>query len=389
MEQVGIDLRVQGRHAAQQDLQAVSRDLDALDGDLRDLSGDADRTAREFDAALRDFAEASRAMETRVGADLDGVGRDLRGLGDDADRARREVNQAFDDMGRGVELDGEGGMLARMGLSAGAWAGAGAAAAAAFIAAAHEGVQRDATDDLRAAAAGAFAPDVRAEFDQAIDQVYEGGWGDGYDDATRGVALARQVTFGMNLDMVEVQQVAEAGLALASIYDTDVAEVLRGASNLAKTTGTLPAAGFDHVTEIGVARLAREGTDVTVVTWGAALLQVTEIAAALAERGIEVEIIDPRWLDRASFDRETVLESVGRTGALIIAEDAQRTLSMGNQILDYLYPDLHALLRTAPLRVTAQDAYSPVSKPLEAFVNIQDADIEAAIVAAASSKETS
>ncbi len=158
---------------------------------------------------------------------------------------------------------------------------------------------------------------------------------------------------------------------------------------LAKTTGTLPAAGFDHVTEIGVARLAREGSDVTVVTWGAALLQVTEIAAALAERGIEVEIIDPRWLDRASFDREAVLESVGRTGALIIAEDAQRTLSMGNQILDYLYPDLHALLRTAPLRVTAQDAYSPVSKPLEAFVNIQDADIEAAIVAAASSKETS
>ena len=78
-----------------------------------------------------------------------------------------------------------------------------------------------------------------------------------------------------------------------------------------------------------------------------------------------------------------MLDSVARTGALVLAEEAQRTLSMGNQILDYLYPELHALLRTAPLRVTGQDVYSPVSKPLEAAVHLQDADIEAAIVAAA------
>jgi pyruvate/2-oxoglutarate/acetoin dehydrogenase E1 component len=157
---------------------------------------------------------------------------------------------------------------------------------------------------------------------------------------------------------------------------------------LAKTTGVLPAAGFDHVCEISRARLARHGKDVTVVTWGAAALRVTELAAGLAERGIEVEIVDPRWLDRASFDRETVLESVGRTAALVIAEDAQRTLSMGGHILDYLYPDLHALLRAAPLRVTGQDAYSPVSKPLEAYVHIQDADIVAAITAAARRNES-
>ena len=75
-----------------------------------------------------------------------------------------------------------------------------------------------------------------------------------------------------------------------------------------------------------------------------------------------------------------MLESVGRTGALVIAEDAQHTLSMGARILDYLQPNLHALLRTAPLRVSGLDAYSPVSKPLETFVHIQDADIRAAIM---------
>ena len=157
---------------------------------------------------------------------------------------------------------------------------------------------------------------------------------------------------------------------------------------LAKMTGVLPVAGLDHVCEIGKARVARPGRDVTVVTWGHALLRVSEVAETLAARGLEVEIIDPRWLDGPSFPRGAVLDSVGRTGGLVIAEDAQRTLSMGARILDYLQPDLHPLLRGAPLRVTGQDAYSPVSKPLEAFVHLQDADIEAAIITAASSKET-
>ena len=158
---------------------------------------------------------------------------------------------------------------------------------------------------------------------------------------------------------------------------------------LAKTTGALPAAGFDHVTPIGTARRVRAGSDVTLLTWGYASLGAAKVAAALAEGGIETEIIDPRWLDRASFDRDTVLESVSRTGSLVIAEDAQLSLSMGHRILDYLYPELHDLLRTAPQRVTGQDVYSPVSRPLESFVHIQDADIEAAIVAAAEASRPS
>jgi 2-oxoisovalerate dehydrogenase E1 component len=152
---------------------------------------------------------------------------------------------------------------------------------------------------------------------------------------------------------------------------------------LAKTTGVLPAAGFDHVTPIGKARLARAGSDVTVVSWGYGLLRVMEVVQGLAARGIEVEVIDPRWLDRASFDRASVLGSLTRTGALVIVEDARRSDSMGSQILDYILPEAFELLRTAPLRVTGQDAYSPVSKPLETHVHVQDADIESALVTAA------
>ena len=55
----------------------------------------------------------------------------------------------------------------------------------------------------------------------------------------------------------------------------------------------------------------RAGADVTVVAWGHALHRVLAIAERLArEQGISVEVIDPRWLDRASFDRATVLASV-------------------------------------------------------------------------------
>ena len=156
---------------------------------------------------------------------------------------------------------------------------------------------------------------------------------------------------------------------------------------LAKTTGVLPSAGFDHVVPFGVARLVRPGRDVTALTWGYAATRVAEIAGLLADEGIDVEIIDPRWLDEPGFPRAAVLESLGRTGALVIAEDAQHTHSMGPRILDYLQPDLHRLLRVAPLRVTGLDAYSPVSKPLETFVHIQDHDIRAALVSAAGHRD--
>ena len=124
---------------------------------------------------------------------------------------------------------------------------------------------------------------------------------------------------------------------------------------------------MDLVIPPGSSRLVRAGTDVTVVTWGHALHKVVPIAERLEADGISVEIIDPRWLDRASFDREGVLEAVGRTGALVIVEDSLRSFSMGGPILDFLFPDL----------------FSPVSKPLESYVHVRDADIEAAITTAA------
>ena len=153
---------------------------------------------------------------------------------------------------------------------------------------------------------------------------------------------------------------------------------------LIKTTAALPPGGIDHVIPPGTSRLVRAGRDVTVVAWGYGLQRVTAAAERLEGEGISVEIIDPRWLDRASFDRTAVLASVARTGALVIVEDAQHSLSMGSQILDYLLPDLFGHLHAAPLRVTGEDVYSPVSKPLETYVHLRDENIDQAIRTAAS-----
>jgi 2-oxoisovalerate dehydrogenase E1 component len=158
---------------------------------------------------------------------------------------------------------------------------------------------------------------------------------------------------------------------------------------LLKRSGPLPPAGYDHVVRLGSGRLARGGRDVTVVAWGHTLHRVLAIAGSLsAEEGIEVEVIDPRWLDKASFDRSLVIASVARTGALVVVEDATRSHSMGAAIIDDLLPDLFGSLRTAPLRVTGADVYTPVSKPLEAAVNLCDEPVVDAIVRAARAART-
>jgi 2-oxoisovalerate dehydrogenase E1 component len=152
---------------------------------------------------------------------------------------------------------------------------------------------------------------------------------------------------------------------------------------LSKLSAPLPRAGFDYVVPPGCARLVCGGTDVTVLSWSWALTRVMPIVDRLRARGLSVEVIDPRWLDKASFDRATVLESVSRTGALVIVEDAMRSHSMGPQILDYLMPDLFDSLRAAPSRVTGEDVFAPVSEPLETQVLLRDEAIETAVVAAA------
>ncbi|MBX5462732.1 MAG: alpha-ketoacid dehydrogenase subunit beta [Steroidobacteraceae bacterium] len=102
----------------------------------------------------------------------------------------------------------------------------------------------------------------------------------------------------------------------------------------------------------------REGTDVTIVTWGAMTFEVMRAAEALQKEGVSCEVIDLATL--SPIDHDTILESVAKTGRLVIVHEAARNCGIGAEIAatvaeQGLY-DLQAPIR----RVTGYDTVMPL-----------------------------
>src|SRR6202022_4438055 len=129
--------------------------------------------------------------------------------------------------------------------------------------------------------------------------------------------------------------------------------------------GRLASDDRDYAFPIGRARLVRRGGSVTVIAWSHALPRVLALADELASGGVEIEVIDPIWLDRSTFDMRCVEGSVERTGGLVVVEHASRSHSLGAQIADWLYPSVFRFLRAPITRVTGKDVPTPVSGVLE------------------------
>ena len=147
--------------------------------------------------------------------------------------------------------------------------------------------------------------------------------------------------------------------------------------------GEVPVGPLDYVLPPGKGRLVREGDALTVLSWSHPLHRVLAIAEELAGEGIAVEVIDPRWLDRASLDRPLIVRSVAKTRALAIVEDAPTSHSVGLHIVDELAEALHPHLRCPVMRITGKDVAPPVSKVLETAVLLDDDAIRDGIRAAA------
>src|SRR5919106_1499695 len=104
----------------------------------------------------------------------------------------------------------------------------------------------------------------------------------------------------------------------------------------------------------------REGTDVTLVTWGAMVHETLEAADALAEEGYSAEVIDVATLK--PYDLETILASVARTGRCVVVTEAPRTASFASEIAASVGE--HGLLTLmAPVqRVTGYDTVVPLAR---------------------------
>ncbi len=138
--------------------------------------------------------------------------------------------------------------------------------------------------------------------------------------------------------------------------------------------------GPDHVEPIGVARVVREGTDVTLVGWGPAMLDALATAERLAaDDNLSAEVIDLRSL--VPLDMETVLASVRKTGRCVVASQAILSGSFVNEIVARIQAEAFDYLDGPVGRIGAKSGISPQAEALEkAFLPNAD-DIYAAVKA--------
>ena len=116
------------------------------------------------------------------------------------------------------------------------------------------------------------------------------------------------------------------------------------------------------LTPFGKAVVRREGEAVTIVAWQDMLRRALAAAERLSQEGIEVEIVDPRTLN--PFDRETIIESVKKTGACMVVEEAYRTLGVGAEIGALLVEEALPYLDKPFKRLAIPDVPIPTSQHL-------------------------
>jgi len=164
------------------------------------------------------------------------------------------------------------------------------------------------------------------------------------------------------------------GLLKAAIRDDDPVFVFED-NSLWFQSGPVPEG--EHVVKIGEAVVRRAGRDVTLVAIGGTQKDALAAADELAGRGIEVEVIDPRSL--VPLDRRTLLESVARTGRLVIVDPANRRNGAAAEIAAIVAEEAFDCLRKGIVRVTTPDLPMPFSPALEKPLYPCQADIVAAV----------
>lgn len=128
---------------------------------------------------------------------------------------------------------------------------------------------------------------------------------------------------------------------------------------------------------IGKARVAREGSDVTVVTVSLSVHHALDVAEKLAGEGIGVEVLDLRSL--VPLDREAICETVAKTGRLVVVDEDYQSFGMSGEVIATVAETDPGLLRATPRRVAVPDVPIPYAHDLEYAVLPRQDRIEQAI----------
>jgi 2-oxoisovalerate dehydrogenase E1 component beta subunit len=151
------------------------------------------------------------------------------------------------------------------------------------------------------------------------------------------------------------------GLIKSAIRDNDPVIFFEHKGLYRRIKEDLPAE--EYTVPIGQAKVAREGLDLTIVTYGAMVWVALEAADALAEEGTSVEVVDLRTL--LPLDRATVCESVKKTSKVLLLHEDTRTGGMAGELAISITESVFEYLDAPIVRVTAPDTPVPYSPPLE------------------------
>lgn len=116
----------------------------------------------------------------------------------------------------------------------------------------------------------------------------------------------------------------------------------------------------EYKVEIGKARVVKKGKDMTIVAWGAMMREVDKALKLLEKENIDAEIIDLRTI--APMDSKTVIESVKKTGRLIVVQEAVKTLGVASELISRANEEAFLYLEAPPVRVTGHDITVPLPK---------------------------
>ncbi|MFT3666926.1 alpha-ketoacid dehydrogenase subunit beta [Piscinibacter sp.] len=164
------------------------------------------------------------------------------------------------------------------------------------------------------------------------------------------------------------------GLMLSCIADPDPCLFIENLP-LYFAPGAVPERGVRI--PLGQAKVVREGSDVTVVTYSRQVMDALAVADKLAKEGTSVEVLDLRTI--SPLDETSILASVAKTRRAVVVHEATRNCGVGAEVSARIHEALHAQLLAPVQRLGSAFCAVPFSKPLEtAFVPSQD-QIEAAV----------
>ncbi|RJT96618.1 MFS transporter [Arthrobacter frigidicola] len=146
--------------------------------------------------------------------------------------------------------------------------------------------------------------------------------------------------------------------------------------DLYTSTGQLPVHDYDYQIPFGTAALRRTGTALTILTYGAMLRPTLD---AVEETGLDADVVDLRWLDRASIDWETIGESIKKTNNVLIVEQGALGTSYGGWLSDEIQRRYFDYLDHPIQRVTGGEASPSISKVLERAAFAAAPDVAAAL----------